>query len=303
VSERSSDPAAIEQELQETRARLGHHLDQLVQRLSPGQLLDEGLSYLRTGQGAAFARNLGAQVRDNPLPVTLSAVSLAWLAVASSLGGNGAKTSPSRAIVPYDHDTATERHDTVTERARRAGDAVSRMVGETEDAFRERVSTARAGVLGLKRDAEETAAAFADRVQQMMEQTRQSVREGAAAVGDMMGRGRDAAGRADDYAYDTGIGLGKMLTESPVLLAALSVSAGALLGALLPRTELEQAYAGNAAAQAMGAAEDLAREAVARGKRVAEAAMNAGYQAATKEGMAPAQGGAAGTNGQEHHSA
>jgi len=298
VSERSSDPAAIEQELEETRARLGHHLDQLVQRLSPGQLLDEGLSYLRTGQGAAFARNLGAQVRDNPLPVTLSAVSLAWLAVASSLGGsNGAKTSSSRAIVPYDNDS-------VTERARRAGDAVSRMVGETEDAFRERVSAARAGVLGLKHDAEETAAAFADRVQQMMGQTRQSVREGAAAVGDMMGRGRDAAGRAGDYAYDTGIGLGKMLTESPVLLAALSVSAGALLGALLPRTELEQAYAGNAAAQAMGAAEDLARDAVARGKRVAEAAMNAGYQAAAKEGMAPPSGGAgaAGTNGQEHHS-
>ena len=87
----NGSPDAIERELERTRARLGDHLDELTSRLSPGQLVDEALMYARDGQAAAFVRNLGASVRDNPLPVALVGAGLLWLACASArpLSGNG----------------------------------------------------------------------------------------------------------------------------------------------------------------------------------------------------------------------
>jgi hypothetical protein len=65
MNDYSGDPGRIEHELAETRARLGNHLEELTRRLAPGQLFEEGLSYLRNGQGATFIRNLGEDVRDN----------------------------------------------------------------------------------------------------------------------------------------------------------------------------------------------------------------------------------------------
>jgi hypothetical protein len=59
-----------------------------------------------------------------------------------------------------------------------------------------------------------------------------SVRDGATAVGDMVARGRDAAGRAGNYTYGAASDLNAVLADNPLLLGALGISAGALLGAL-----------------------------------------------------------------------
>jgi hypothetical protein len=319
----TSDPSVIESQLAATRARLGSHLDELTRRLSPGQLLDEGLSYVRNGQGAVFARNLGAQVRDNPLPVVLTGLGIAWLAAAGSLRGAGVAASRSRALVPYVGGGTDTGHgsDSLSARTQRAGDAIARSAGETEAAFHERVADARAGILGVVRQAQETAAGFAERVQQAFDAARRSAhdgmgsveetanrwsdrlgaqaRQGGAAVGDAMERGRGYAGRAGEYASQAadyaagardgivrgGAGLMGAVAENPVVLGALGLAAGALLGALLPRTESEDAYLGAAAGQATAAARDMASEVVERGARVADAAMNAGYQAARDEGQ------------------
>lgn len=300
MSEDANNPAQIERELRETRARLGSHLDELSRRLSPGQLLDEGLSYLRDGQGATFARNLGAQVRDNPLPVALTGIGIAWLAVAGSVGGNRVPGSSSRALVPY-RDAGAGVHDTrhdLADRAHQAGAAVTRTAGETEDAFRARVSEAQAKVLGVKRSAEETASAFADRVRQSLDHARETAaawRDSAAEsmhqAGDAMSRGRDGAARMGDrasqagaYASDAGSRLATALTENPLLLSAVGLTAGALFGALLPETRFEEQQLGSATARAADSVQGLAQDVVQRGANAARAAAQAGVDAARKEG-------------------
>jgi hypothetical protein len=45
----NDSPDVIERELERTRARLGDHLDELTRRLSPGQLVDEALMYVKEG--------------------------------------------------------------------------------------------------------------------------------------------------------------------------------------------------------------------------------------------------------------
>jgi hypothetical protein len=64
----TSNPARIERDLDATRSRLGSHLSELQDRLSPGQVLDELMGYFRGNEGAAFGRNLVDSVRGNPMP-------------------------------------------------------------------------------------------------------------------------------------------------------------------------------------------------------------------------------------------
>ncbi|MGF7207940.1 hypothetical protein GGE65_002518 [Skermanella aerolata] len=81
-------PEQIEREIEQTRRNTAATLAAIEDRLAPGRLMDEAWSYLRTsGQGQTFVSNLSATVRDNPIPVALLAISLAWLAIASSKTG------------------------------------------------------------------------------------------------------------------------------------------------------------------------------------------------------------------------
>lgn len=291
----AADAAAIERDLAETRARLGSHLDELTRRLSPGQLIDEGLAYLRDGQGAAFVRNLGADLRDHPLPVALTGIGLAWL-VATSMTRNGT-ASARRDIVPYDPaDARTSAvDDGLAARARRAGEFLRRAADETEDAFGSRVAEARSGVLGLQRDAAETAAAFADRVQQAFEAAQRTARESMEQVQRSAGEWRDeiaergqrageavaqAAQRGREFAARAGNGLADTVGENPLLLGALGLTAGALLGALVPRTKQEEALIGPVTDWAAGVTRDTADEVMDRGSKAAKAAASAAWQAA-----------------------
>lgn len=83
MSDNMSDPAEIERSLDQTRSRLGSHLGELKNRLSPGQVLDDVMRYFRGSEGADFGRSLVANVRSNPLPAALTGVGLVWLMASS----------------------------------------------------------------------------------------------------------------------------------------------------------------------------------------------------------------------------
>jgi ElaB/YqjD/DUF883 family membrane-anchored ribosome-binding protein len=59
-----------EREAETTRRRLSHSLDELNERLTPGQLFDEVLAYTKGG-GYTFMRAFSAAARDNPIPSLL----------------------------------------------------------------------------------------------------------------------------------------------------------------------------------------------------------------------------------------
>ena len=72
--------AELEYEIEARRASIERKVDELANRLSPGQLLDEALRFTRNGPAADFTRNMGRSVVNNPIPVALMAASMAWLA-------------------------------------------------------------------------------------------------------------------------------------------------------------------------------------------------------------------------------
>ena len=83
ATERTSDE--IERDLASTRARLDERLDAIQDRLSPGQMVDEAMGYLRrtgaTDQAGEFGRNMARTARDNPIPLALVGIGLSWLMV------------------------------------------------------------------------------------------------------------------------------------------------------------------------------------------------------------------------------
>lgn len=83
----TKSPQRLEHEVDEARARLGRTVNELSDRLSPGELMDQALGMARE-HGGEFGRNLGAQVKNNPMPMILTSIGISWLMMSS--GKNGA---------------------------------------------------------------------------------------------------------------------------------------------------------------------------------------------------------------------
>ncbi|MEO8715593.1 MAG: DUF3618 domain-containing protein [Acetobacteraceae bacterium] len=305
----TDDPDAIERDLNSTRARLDSRLSELASRLSPGQILDEGLDLLRTREGVDFTRNLSGAVRERPIPVALVGVGLAWLMATPRPAGPTHIYSSRPADPRLGQPRVRPYEDALAARAWEAGRGVTRTSDETDSSYRTRVTEARGKVLGIVRAAQDTAESYADRVHDALFAARDAVSDavGGAAetVGTVGGRLGDAMQGASDRvaasahdlrdqgqrlsdaasgglrrARDNGTGiigeLAAAIGENPVLLGAFGLAAGALLGALLPPTQMERDYFGEAAHDARDAIEGVVRDATDRGAEVAQAAMDAG---------------------------
>ncbi|MCB2054791.1 MAG: DUF3618 domain-containing protein [Geminicoccaceae bacterium] len=304
-------PEEIERDLASTRARMDRTLTDLEQKLSPGQLVDQTMAYLREGgygeNVKAFGTNLSRQMRDNPLPVALVGIGLTWLAMGQRQSRNGAygpdydrpdydRLGVARSAYSpgvYDPDTGTYGASdgapvNLQVRARSAADDVKRRTDETLEAFEHRRQQAMARILDVREQAGETASAFKARVDEAMENAGRTFREWQA---DMQRRGHEASAYARDrwdrssaYARESWEHSSRrarelsetaadLFQQQPLLGAAAGITIGALLGSLLPPTERED--------ELMGRYRDDALE---RGRREAERAAQEAADVASRAG-------------------
>jgi hypothetical protein len=123
-------PEQLEREINQTRDHVDETVRALVDRLSPGQLVDQGLEYVRHSDAAAgartFATNLGRAVRDNPVPAAMITAGFIWLATSRGSRRSGDWE-------PYDTRADGERslRDSLTEWTESTGD---RLAGFAEHA-------------------------------------------------------------------------------------------------------------------------------------------------------------------------
>src|ERR1700693_2352106 len=75
----------LEREAERARDELSASLDQLRLRLTPGQMGDEAVGYLRGTPVADFGRNLGREVREHPLPLLVMLAGMTWAIVSTAL--------------------------------------------------------------------------------------------------------------------------------------------------------------------------------------------------------------------------
>ncbi len=300
----SSDPGRLERELDQTRSRLDGHLSEL-QQLSPGQLLDDVMRTFRGSEGAEFGRNLLQSVRGNPVPAAITGIGLVWLMASNPRPGTGAPTQAAPAGPPSFNAGG---YPAMTARIREAEGSVVRRPGETEQDYAVRLDDARGRALGLARHQEDTSESFSQRIAHALRDAQQAVagragdlRDGASgaagalgsvasglgqSVGDAAHRAGAAMAQGGHAAGQAGESLASALIESPVFLGALGLAAGALLGALVPQSEREEAALGQLAGQARDGARSLAQTTVDGGAHVAQAVLDKGRDSVQAHGLA-----------------
>jgi ElaB/YqjD/DUF883 family membrane-anchored ribosome-binding protein len=260
--------AEIEREIAEDRRRIGNKLDAIQQRMSPGQLVDEVISYAKSSGGGAYAANLSAAVKNNPVPMALVGVGLAWLMA-------GPKTSVASYAMPDDHDfplaiiqgevrrsgpvtvDGENRYSHFTDSAgtryKALTDATGRRAGHFVD---ESGKTFRGFADASGRhydDLRDEAGKLFDEASGWISGTWQDLTRSAGRTGDAI----SLAGRS---ALDTGAQLNdailKHFRDQPLVGGALAFAVGAAIGAALPHTKTED--------EAFGSASDDVKSTISR---------------------------------------
>ena len=297
----------IENEVEQTRARVTETIEALRDRMSPGQMVDQVMEYARGSGGADFMRNFGTSVRDNPLPVALVGLGVGWLLLSGDR-----KSSPGRAEMlalpaPMGNDSRAARFtsypgasyagaadqgtgmragarakvsgvaDSAREGMESIGDAASDMADRARGAA-SRAVDAIAGVASGAADTVSGAASGAAGTASRLADGVSDAASGAAGTADhLLHRARDTAGRAAEsgsagagaLATSARRGWSRMAEEQPLLMGALGLAIGAALGAVLPRTRTEDELMGRTSDELTERAGTMAQDGM---ERVAEVA-------------------------------
>lgn len=283
--------AELERKAEREREKIARTAEELRDRLTPGQLVDEMMDYFRGSDASSMLHNLKGQVRDNPLALAMVGAGLTWL-----MAGQGYKDG--------DHDDRHKGNDHGSDGLAENGLHADRrftggasMGGETRPGEEP----------GLAGRIAETAGSMKDKARASMHDARDKARsaldsaeERAGSMGASAKDGWQRAGRgmhdaasgirqsADRYAGRGSDMIGDMLEREPLILGAIGVAIGAAVGAMLPSTSFEDEHLGPArdelkaeAAAAIKSAEDEARN-------VAAKAADAAKKEADTQGLNPA---------------
>ena len=147
----TSQSEQFEREAEETRWQLAGTLEELRDRMTPERVVDQVVDYTRDGPAAEFLRNLGREVRENPVPLVLIGIGIAWLMLASSRTSRAAIASAADSVARAANDIGTATSAAVhrtsewgqqtatrlSDRANIAASAVSDKAAEFADRGRE----------------------------------------------------------------------------------------------------------------------------------------------------------------------
>jgi ElaB/YqjD/DUF883 family membrane-anchored ribosome-binding protein len=203
-------------------------------------------------------------------------------------------------------------YDDLAAKAHRAGADVRRETGESDDLFQDRIHAARGQVLGVTRHEGEESHSFRQRVEDAMRAAAKRVRamaaDAGAAASSLAGRGQEMAhglyeqGQAamGDVRHRAGAAMGQMrsaggrtvdyVQDQPLLLGALGVTVGAVIGMLVPASRYERRMAASVREQLGDTAREVAGETGRRALRVAETVLDTAHESARREGLGDVSG-------------
>lgn len=304
MSDNLAEQNRIEKDLERTRTRMDDRLSELQERLSPGQIVDDLMAYFRGSDGADFGRNLMASVKNNPLPTALTGIGLTWLMASNphprpEVPQAPVAANPESSVgwpAVYSNGSKEPSKNDLDLRMRNAERGVIRRTDETEDAFRTRVDDARGKVVGVAREIQDTAESYGERIGNAFTAASKIVTDSAHDLSDgvteVAGKVSGAAQQVADQvalktqaAREAGINLIATISENPLVLGAIGLAVGALLGALIPQSEQEEKALGGLATQARDAAGIAALQVADGGSKVVQQVLDVGLESARAHGL------------------
>jgi ElaB/YqjD/DUF883 family membrane-anchored ribosome-binding protein len=241
----------LERQTEQSRAEVELTIDELRARLTPGQIVDEILSYARDG-GRQFTSNLGRQVTNNPLPVVLIGAGLAWFLMgrdATSSMGNGFHAR-SRGL---DSEGAFNKAgDRIGDAASKAGDAMHDAVG------------------GVRHAAESAGSAMSDTAHKLGEKASSAYYSASSKVSQSATELAQSATALEQKTMMAARDMINQVKDQPLVLVGIGLAMGAALGAAFPVTDLENRVLGDTADEVKREAKQAATEQLDRAKNTAK---------------------------------
>jgi ElaB/YqjD/DUF883 family membrane-anchored ribosome-binding protein len=244
----------LRQEAEQNRAQLVATLEELRDRITPGEVVDQLIDYAGRSGGSEFFRNLGRQAVNNPLPVVLMGAGIGWLIL------SGARRAPPFARTGGPDAAAgntldrwgTAATETAGELRDTAANVISRSVQGVRSAAAD-LAGETSGWIGHNRgpdpsDAGDEAASSTTAPQAM-----------AKPASDRAAAAYDRAQAMTRSAAQAGRGLADFCAEHPLVLGGLGLAVGAALGAMLPSNRMEGAVSGDAGREIEHSASELPR--------------------------------------------
>lgn len=240
------DPAALRADIDQTRRRISHDLDELGEKLNPQNVktqIKDGVREATIGRVEDMARQAGdglmATVRNNPIPAAMAGVGLAWLYFNRS-GGQPRRSSTD---FRYSADAGRSGYSD------RGYDPGSYRYEPDQSRFGEATESVKEKVGGV-----------AEKAQEM--------------VADATSAGGNQARRIEDTFF-----------ENPLAIAAAAIAAGLAVGMVAPETRTERKLMGEASSNLREKAVDAAKEAGDKVSTVAQRAVDETKNAAREEGL------------------
>lgn len=146
-------PEEIQAEIARTRGDMDATLTAIEQRLTPGQLIDQGLDYVRSSGANEFVSNLGGSVKNNPIPVALMGIGMAWLMATGNrkpayLREAGSAEGAASGMM----ERASEGMSSTKDRLSQTTQSAKERVGQIGQGARERAERVRSGYDALVRE-------------------------------------------------------------------------------------------------------------------------------------------------------
>lgn len=287
MSEKTRTPAEIEREIEEERGALSRSLDALQESLLPENLISAATTSIRNNSGDVV-KSVRNAARDNPTAFAIAGAGLTML-----FAGIGAKrvydgrtkeaqdnsnagyASPSEGTAPgFREDPAGNFEERVAKADAqiRHRDYASRSVARDYEGVWEKVRSTARDAYGAAREGVHSAdlrARLSEGTENMSDAARERVMRARAKV-------ISAQEQLEEKAKKGGDDIMSFAKDEPLLAGALVLAAGALVGALLPRSSVENEHLGSHRDALLSRADDIFREETAKLKAVGRAALAEG---------------------------
>ncbi|WP_395672668.1 DUF3618 domain-containing protein [Phenylobacterium sp.] len=261
--------AEVELEVEASRLELERTVEALKEKMAPSELFGDAGRAMGQAGNRIMMKAID-QAKENPIPMALIGLGLAWLAT------SGAR----RAYSSGSYSSAYGEADYYGEATR--GPSIRSRVSDKAHSAADRASGAVADAKTRIGDAAASA--------------REQGRHALDGLSTKAGQIRDQAGvygqKVKRQAVDT-------FESEPLLLTGVGLAVGVALGAALPATQTERRYIGPTRDKLLGRGRDLAREQIDSVKGVAQSAYGRVKEELGREGdLASRLGGAASAGAQ-----
>jgi len=236
----------LERQTEQNRAEVELTIDELRARLTPGQIVDEIMSYAKDG-GRQFTSNLGKQITNNPLPVMLMGAGLAWFmfgrdATASTGNGHYGGHAPD-----------------VSRMSRKTGERLGEMAEKAGDTMHDAMS-------GMRHAAASAGEAMSDTAHSLEDKASSAYYSASSKVSDVATKVGDKAVEIEQKTLVAARDLIDQMKAQPLMLVGIGLALGAALGATFPATDLENRVMGDTADEVKREAKQVASEQMEKAK-------------------------------------